>query len=962
MRIISLILAGACLLAPAAATAGTPPFIASFSASPTTLIGGQSTTLTWSVTGANFLTLTPSVGTVTGTSVTMTPKVTTLYTLTATNNAGPRSATATVFVLPLPTITSFVAFPSNLAAGQSTTLSWTVAGATSLVINPGVGVVAGTSVRVSPWVTTTYTLLAGNANGWRTATLTVTVGSLPVIASFWASPSTVNSRQPTTLNWTVTGANFLTLTPSVGAVTGTSVIMSPAVTTTYTLTATNIFGSRVATVVVTVAPQSLLAILSFTATPAKLIGDQTSTLSWIVTAATGLSIAPGIGPVTGTSVTVSPSATTTYTLTAVNPYGSRTATVTVMVGTLPAIDSFTASPPNVSQGQSSTLTWTVTGAASLTISPAVGIFTGTGFRVTPAVSTTYTLTATNLFGSQAATATVTVGNLPVITSFTASPASLTGGQSSTLSWAVTGATSLAISPGVGVVTGTSVKVTPAVTTTYTLTATNGSGSATATVLVAAGGPPVISSFWTNPNLAAGPGIPVVLTWSTIGATSLSIDHGVGSVTGTSVVVSPTSTTTYTLTATNPAGSATAAVTVPYVPLVTLSGQLFYSEHVLFIVPPPSQVTWTGANSWGSVYSSANVASFVATLKSVFPSDYFFVVVTANNLTPNSVPSVMLYRHVAHGIGADSVPGVGVPNICRYNIGGGTVLDGAFGVLDHEIGHNWGVFIGTEVGDPHWLPNSTAAGQMADVYSDDGYLTVKQIAGDPVNGFTWTSIDNTMKNETDTFTLHDLYLQGLNPTFPDLYVLTSPVYNPDHSVSYSSVTKYDQAWVEAKNGVRNPTFRTSAKQFRVGFVYVARDMAEVFSVYQPIERSASHFANAEQIDNTNFRFQVPFLVDTQYRASIDALLADLDGNATPTLSIDGTTDVVSTDGTAQVPFTAADPDGPAPVVSCVPASANCSVSGTNVVLTGLASGTWFFTIKAQDAGGKKAFAHFVVEVQ
>jgi hypothetical protein len=50
------------------------------------------------------------------------------------------------------------------------------------------------------------------------------------------------------------------------------------------------------------------------------------------------------------------------------------------------------------------------------------------------------------------------------------------------------------------------------------------------------------------------------------------------------------------------------------------------------------------------------------------------------------------------------------------------------------------------------------------------------------------------------------------------------------------------------------------------------------------------------------------------------------------------------------------------VSCVPASANCAIQGGNVVLTGMASGTHFFTIKAQDAGGKKVFAHFVVDVQ
>jgi hypothetical protein len=34
----------------------------------------------------------------------------------------------------------------------------------------------------------------------------------------------------------------------------------------------------------------------------------------------------------------------------------------------------------------------------------------------------------------------------------------------------------------------------------------------------------------------------------------------------------------------------------------------------------------------------------------------------------------------------------------------------------------------------------------------------------------------------------------------------------------------------------------------------------------------------------------------------------------------------------------------------------------VVLTGLTPGTHFYTIKAQDGGGKKRFAHFVVDAQ
>ena len=404
-------------------------------------------------------------------------------------------------------------------------------------------------------------------------------------------------------------------------------------------------------------------------------------------------------------------------------------------------------------------------------------------------------------------------------------------------------------------------------------------------------------------------------WSTTGATSLSIDHGVGTVTGTSINVSPSATTTYTLTATNPLGSTTASATIIYMPIAQASSQVYYSEHAMFIIPSTGQVDWNSSDSWDSLYSTNNVNSYVATLKSVFPDDYYFVVVAANNLSPNIVPSVIAYRHEADGIGLNSAGGVGTPSICRYNIGGGTVIPGAFGVLDHEIGHNWGVFVGLGPANSssHWVSNSTAGGQMSEIYSDDDdYVTDKVISGDPINGFSWTPISNITVNETETFNLQDLYLQGLNDKFPPIYVLNSPVYNSDNTMSYSSVSTYDQNWVIQHNGARNPSYQTSNKTFRMAVVYIARDLSEIQTVYQPIEESINDFVNGEQIDNVNYRFQVPYLVDTQFRASANALLADLDGNHTPTLTINGFGYLVSSDGNATVAFTAADADGPAPV--------------------------------------------------
>ena len=73
---------------------------------------------------------------------------------------------------------------------------------------------------------------------------------------------------------------------------------------------------------------------------------------------------------------------------------------------------------------------------------------------------------------------------PMISSFEADPTTIKEGESSTLTWNVTGATSLSVAPGIGTVTGTSTVVSPDDTTEYTLTATNDAGSVTAETTVA----------------------------------------------------------------------------------------------------------------------------------------------------------------------------------------------------------------------------------------------------------------------------------------------------------------------------------------------------------------------------------------------------------------------------------------------------------------------------------------------
>jgi hypothetical protein len=116
----------------------------------------------------------------------------------------------------------------------------------------------------------------------------------------------------------------------------------------------------------------------------------------------------------------------------------------------PSIASFTAAPSTINIGANSTLSWVVHGAASVSIDNGIGdVSTLTGKSVSPSATTTYTLTATNPAGSVTATATVTVIQKPVIATFVATPGIIYAGQSSTLSWSVSGATTVSLSNGIG---------------------------------------------------------------------------------------------------------------------------------------------------------------------------------------------------------------------------------------------------------------------------------------------------------------------------------------------------------------------------------------------------------------------------------------------------------------------------------------------------------------------------------
>jgi len=249
-------------------------------------------------------------------------------------------------------------------------------------------------------------------------------------------------------------------------------------------------------------------------------------------------------------------------------------------GQTPVITTFDASPSSISAGDRSQLSWSVTGARSVTIDNGIGSVALRGTRtVVPASTTTYVLTASNPQGTVTASVQVIVGGgstpaalAPTISSFSATPNFISAGSGSVLSWNISNASSATISPNVGSVnplSGTQ-SVYPAGTTSYTLTASNSAGSVSQAVTVSVSGPPpagglpVINSFEANPNVIA-PGSSTTLTWSVSGAASVTIVSGGGSIlvvgSAGSVIATPAGTNTYTLQASNTSGTVSKTITV-----------------------------------------------------------------------------------------------------------------------------------------------------------------------------------------------------------------------------------------------------------------------------------------------------------------------------------------------------------------------------------------------------------------
>lgn len=475
---------------------------------------------------------------------------------------------------------------TTVISGGSSTLNWSSTGATSCTASggwSGTKATSGSEVRSNLTATATYTLTCSGAGGTAAQSVTITVNPAPVpTVSLTATPSSVASGGSTTLAWTSTNAASCTASGGWSGsknLSGSEARSNLTATTAYTLSCTGAGGTAAQTVTVNVTQPT--PTLALNANPTAIQQGGSSTLTWSSSNATSCSASgdwTGTRPVSGSESTgtLTAARTYTYTLGCTGPGGSISQSATVAVGALPApVVTISANPAQVASGGTSNLTWSTTNAQTCT---AFGGWSGArataGTFTTPALAQTtlYTLTCTGLGGTGAGNTTVTVSPptpAPTLT-LTATPSAVTQGQSSTLSWTTTNATSCVASGdwtgSRGISGSESTGALTAVRTySYSLTCTGPGGSTlqTASVAVSATPPVPTVSITANPAQVASGGTST-LTWSSTSATSCTASGGWSggkSTSGTQVSPTLTQTTTFVLACTGAGGTGTGSATV-----------------------------------------------------------------------------------------------------------------------------------------------------------------------------------------------------------------------------------------------------------------------------------------------------------------------------------------------------------------------------------------------------------------
>ena len=375
--------------------------------------------------------------------------------------------------------------------------------------------------------------------------------------------------------------------------TNTAVVTAnPTVTTTYTLTATDACGTVVTDqVVVTVNPLPSIAATS----PNDSICPGGNIDLFVTGSSSSYLWMPGNS--TATTYNVSPSSTTTYSVTGTDANGctnSTTLTITVEPTFSVVV---TGSYTSICDNAITPLTLSATGASTYTWNPGNG--TGATFTDTPSASTTYTVVGTDGLGCTAMTTyDVTVYPSPTIAAI--SNDTVCSGGTASVTGIVTGGT-----PAYTYLwtpfgnTTPSISFNPTSSSCFTLTVTDANGCATTQQACVVVNPLPVLTVTGSDSICNGG----INTMVASGASTYTWNPG--NLSGAVQILSPSTTTTYTITGTSGQGCVDSLMTtLTVLPLPTVT----YTSSLDTVCVTDGAVTLTGGSPANGLYSGPGVSS------------------------------------------------------------------------------------------------------------------------------------------------------------------------------------------------------------------------------------------------------------------------------------------------------------------------------------------------------------------
>ena len=572
------------------------------------------------VTGANSYTLNP--GNLTGSSFSISPLATSVYTVVGNNGICSVIINPTVYVNSIPTV---AVNNQTICNGGTTTLI--ASGANSYSWNTGS---ISNSIVVSPISSTNYTVVGTSLGCTTTGTVSVTVNALLILNPI-ASPSIICSSSSSTL--TANGASSYTWSTGSNS---SSIVVSPSVTTSYTLIGSSgtCNSNTIITIVVSPTPS-----VTLTSSPnSSICAGASATLS--ANGASSYSWSSGAGT---SSIIVSPSITTVYTVTGTSLGCSDTQTTSVAVGPSTIILVLNASSPSLCAGGNSSIT--VNGASTYTWSTGSN---SQSFAVTPSLTTTYSVTGSNAGCNAFSAITITVIPIPTLTLVSSPGNTICTGATATIS--VIGANNYTWSTGSN---SNSVLVTPSVNTVYSVTGSNSGCISTESITISTGAISLPITIVSSPSTIC---IGLSTTITASGASTYSWSNGSNA---SFIVVNPTVSSTYSVVGANGfcSGTNSANITVSALPILTITalpaGPICAGANATLNVIGATTYSWNNGSSLNPLVVSPTVTTV-------------YTVTGDNNGCANT-------QTIAVTVGAGSIAVAITPNSSSLCLGGSTTI-------------------------------------------------------------------------------------------------------------------------------------------------------------------------------------------------------------------------------------------------------------------------------------------------